>query len=200
MRKQLATIAIIMASVCGNVQAADVEAGKEKASACAMCHGPDGNAINALWPNLAGQDATYLKKQLLDFQNNRRSDPVMSAMALPLTAEEIDNLSAYYATQTPNQGTAKAELVELGARIYRGGNPETNVPACMACHGPSGLGNSAAGYPALSSQNMDYTVKQLNDFKAGNRTNDAAKIMRQVAARMTKQEIEAVSSYINGLH
>ncbi len=200
MRKQLAYIAIIMASLYGNVQAADVAAGQEKSNACAMCHGPDGNAVNALWPNLAGQHPSYIKKQLHDFKAERRNDPVMSAMALPLTDIEIENLAAYFATQTVKPGAAKPELVSLGERIYRGGNPETGVPACMACHGPSGLGNPSAGNPAVANQNMDYVVKQLNDFKAGSRANDTSLAMRQLAARMTKEEIEAVASYINGLH
>jgi len=178
----------------------NIAAGKEKAVVCAGCHGADGNGgADPLWPKLAGQDASYLAKQLTDFKSGARKDPIMSGMAAPLSAADIKNLAAYFASLKAKPGVAKnAELAMQGEKIYRGGNAKTGVSACMSCHGPSGHGIPPR-FPKVSGQNAPYTQKQLLAFKAGTRTNDGD-IMTRIAFRMSEQEIKAVSEYMAGLH
>jgi len=178
----------------------NIAAGKEKAVVCAGCHGADGNGgADPLWPKLAGQDASYLAKQLTDFKSGARKDPIMSGMAAPLSAADIKNLAASFASLKAKPGVAKnAELAMQGEKIYRGGNAKTGVSACMSCHGPSGHGIPPR-FPKVSGQNAPYTQKQLLAFKAGTRTNDGD-IMTRIAFRMSEQEIKAVSEYMAGLH
>ncbi|MGH8604127.1 MAG: c-type cytochrome [Gammaproteobacteria bacterium] len=185
-----------------NVQAqGDVEAGKAKSAVCAACHGPDGNSLAPQWPKLAGQHAAYLEKQLADFKGGKRSDPAMGPVAASLSDDEIPDLAAYYAQQEIAVGKAAKEHVVLGRQVYHGGVQSSGVPACMACHGPSGKGNAAAGFPALRGQHAEYTEKQLQAYASGQRSNDGeGAIMRDIAARLSSKEMQAVASYIQGLH
>lgn len=196
------TAACLWLVLVAPVQAANgnIVAGKEKAVVCAGCHGADGNGgADPLWPKLAGQDASYLAKQLTDFKSGARKDPIMSGMAAPLSAADIKNLAAYFASLKAKPGVAKnAELAMQGEKIYRGGNAKTGVSACMSCHGPSGHGIPPR-FPKVSGQNAPYTQKQLLAFKAGTRSNDGG-IMTTIAFRMSEQEIKAVSEYMAGLH
>ena len=179
--------------------AADAAAGKTKAAACASCHGADGNSANPEWPSLAGQHEKYLIKQLAEFKDGTRANPLMSPMAAGLSEQDMADLAAYFSSQPLKGGEADPELVALGEKIYRGGNATTGVAACMACHGPAGMGNPLANFPRLSGQHAAYTVLQLKAFRAGDRTNDAGLMMRNIASRMTDAEIQAVASYIEGL-
>ena len=178
----------------------NIAAGKAKAVVCAGCHGADGNGgADPLWPKLAGQDASYIAKQLSDFKSGARKDPIMTGMAAPLSAADIANLAAYFASLPTRPGAAKnAELAKQGEKTYRGGNAKTGVSACMSCHGPSGHGIPPR-FPKVSGQNAAYTQKQLLAFKAGTRSNDGD-IMTRIAFRMSEQEIKAVSEYMAGLH
>jgi len=178
----------------------DVSAGKTKSATCAACHGMDGNSANPDWPNLAGQGAAYIEKQLKAFKGDERQNATMAPMAAPLAEQDIADLAAFFAAQTVKVGAAEESLVELGQKIYRGGNPASGVAACIGCHGPGGKGNPAAKFPALSGQHAKYVETQLNAFKAGERNNDAARMMRNTASNMTEQEIKSVASYIQGLH
>jgi cytochrome c553 len=178
----------------------DPEAGKQKAQLCAACHGPDGNSVNAAWPNLAGQGADYLRKQLQDFRLQKRTNEQMSPMAANLSDADIADLAAYFAGQKPKIGAADPAKVEKGQRLYRAGNASRDLPACMACHGPTGAGNPAARYPAVHGQHADYTVAQLEAFRSEKRTNDDGAIMRSIASKMRIADIKAVASYIQGLH
>lgn len=180
--------------------AGDAAAGKAKAAACASCHGADGNSANPEWPKLAGQHDKYLAKQLANFKAGERSNPMMSPMAAPLSDQDMADIAAYFAGQTQNGGKADPALVDAGEKLYRGGNATSGVAACMACHGPNGMGNPQANFPRLSGQHAAYTVNQLKAFRAGQRTNDAGKMMQNIAARMTDDEMKAVASYIEGLH
>jgi cytochrome c553 len=194
----------IIPLACGVSQviaAGDVAAGKAKSATCAGCHGVDGNSANPEWPKLAGQHADYLEKQLHDFKAGEdRNNAMMAPMVAPLSEQDIADLAAYYAAQTVQVGAADEALVELGEKVYRGGNTVTGVAACIGCHGPAGAGNPAANFPALSGQHAKYVENQLYAFKKGERANDAGKMMRNTAAKMTAEEIEAVSSYVQGLH
>jgi cytochrome c553 len=178
----------------------DASAGKTKSATCAGCHGMDGNSANPDWPNLAGQGTDYIEKQLKEFKAGKRQNATMAPMAAPLAEQDIADLAAFYTAQTVKVGAAEESLVELGETIYRGGNPASGVAACIGCHGPRGRGNPAAAFPALSGQHANYVEGQLNAFKAGERSNDAAKMMRDTASNMSEQEIKAVASYIQGLH
>jgi len=125
----------------------------------------------------------------------------MSGMTANLSERDIEDIAAYYASQTRTIGSADPKLVEFGQKIYRSGNNESGVAPCMGCHGPDGAGNPAAGYPALRGQHAKYTESQLHGFAEGKRVNENAKKMMQIlAARMTNREIRAVATYIQGLH
>ncbi len=193
-------LALLFITWASSLQAADLQAGKEKAVLCAACHGADGNSVNPVWPKLAGQHPKYLEKQLHDFKSGKRKNTNMSPMAAPLSDQDIADLALWFSTQKHKPGAADPALVELGSRIYRGGIPEKGVPACTGCHSPTGAGNPGAGYPALSGQHAEYTKIQLEAFRKGERSNDPAGIMRTIASGLSDQEIEALSSYVSGLH
>lgn len=178
--------------------AADLAAGEATAGAiCAGCHMPDGNSVVDMFPKLAGQHAQYLAKQLNDYKSGARKDDTMTGMAATLaTDEDVANVSAFFASKQSTVAAADNSKLALGKDVYRGGNTTTGLPACMGCHSPNGSGNPAAKYPSLAGQHAAYTIKQLNMFRDGSRENDANKMMRNVAAKMTPAEIEAVANYI----
>lgn len=200
MNKPCGLIVLFVLAALHGAAAWAASPGKEKAAACAACHGPDGNSVNPIWPNLAGQHVSYIVKQLSAFKSGDRQDPSMAPMATPLTPQDMQDIAAFYSGQQRRPGVADEKLVDLGQSLYRGGNKESGVPACMACHGPRGSGNPGAAYPALSGQHPAYTVKQLKAYKSGERRTDPAAIMRTIAKRLSAEEIEAVASYTAGLH
>lgn len=178
----------------------DAAAGQAKAAVCAACHGVDGNSANPVWPSLAGQHESYIIDSIESFKNGTRSDVLMTAQANILNEQDTADVAAYFAAQTPTQRTADPALADLGERIYRGGDKEEGVSACIACHGPSGRGNAPAGYPSLTGQHAVYTAKQLVDYKSGARSSDGdAQIMRNIAAELSQEQIDAVAAYIQGL-
>lgn len=175
-----------------------VSKGKTLAGRCVGCHGVGGISSNPEWPSLAGQSASYIAKQLADFKSGARKNPLMSGQAAGLTKAQMADLGAYYAAQKSPRSIAKnAKLARKGEKLYRGGNSKTGVAACMACHGPSGLG-IPPHYPAVTGQHAKYTAAQLRAFKRGTRKNDN-KIMSPIAFRMSHEEINAVSAYMEGL-
>ena len=202
MNKWLVFTAIIslISSISPAWAGGDATAGKAKSATCAGCHGMDGNSVNPEWPKLAGQGDRYLDKQLQDFKGGARNNATMAPMVAALNEQDMADLSAFFSSQTVQLGSADEKLVELGQKIYRGGNAASGVSACTGCHGPSGAGNPAAGFPSLSGQHARYVEIQLNAFKSGERSNDAGKMMRTIASKMTEQEIKAVASYVQGLH
>ncbi len=178
----------------------DPEAGQAKSALCATCHGPDGNSELAINPKIAGQNARYMIKQMQDFKSGARPGPIMAAMVINLSDEDIEDLAAYYAAQTPTLLGADPEVVELAESLYRSGVGELEVTACSACHSPTGTGNAPAGFPALGGQHPEYTLQQLKDFRSGARANDQDGMMRLVTERLTDPELEALASYLAGLH
>lgn len=192
---------LVAAVVPGTAGAAgDPVAGKQKSQTCTACHGADGNSMTPEWPSLAGQGSEYLAKQLADFRAGARKNDLMSPMATSLSDQDIADLAAYYSGQAHKPGAADPALIEAGQRLYRAGDATEGLPACMACHGPTGSGNPAAGYPAVGGQHAAYTAAQLRAFKAEQRANDDAAVMRAIAAKMTNADIDAVAGYIQGLH
>lgn len=166
---------------------------------CAGCHGADGNSAAPANPSLAGQGAEYLNKQLADFKSGERKSPVMGGIVASLSPADMNNLAAYFSGKQAKPGTAKdKDKALLGQKIYRGGVQGSGVPACASCHGVKGQG-IAVQFPRLAGQSAAYTQDQLNKFRTGERANDAAKMMRVIAAKMTPQEMEAVAQYIQGL-
>ncbi|MFC1688807.1 c-type cytochrome [Pseudomonadota bacterium] len=180
----------------------DAAAGETKAAICAACHGADGNSAVPNWPKLAGQHQQYLVRQATLIKANARPVPEMMGITPGLTEQDILDISAYFSQQTASGGVADESKVVLGERIYRAGNPESGVPACMSCHGPAGEGNPLSGYPALAGQHAVYTSTMLTRFRSGENwgADDASsKIMNGSAARLSDDEIEAVASYVQGL-
>ncbi|MBM3347217.1 MAG: cytochrome c4 [Betaproteobacteria bacterium] len=183
----------------------DLAKGQAIASgACAACHGADGNSPTPANPRLAGQIPEYLHKQLLNFKPGgtgkaERANPVMAGFAAMLSADDARNVSAYYATQKPAPGAARnKDTLLLGQRLYRGGDPAKGLAACAGCHGATGSGVPVQ-YPRLAGQYAEYTESQLKAFRAKERGNDAAGMMRSIAAKMSDAEIRAVADYIAGL-
>jgi cytochrome c553 len=201
MTKMLPLIALMSLAAFGSTHAAgDAAAGKTKSATCAACHGPDGNSPTPAFPKIAGQHEGYLVKQLMEYKSGERVNATMNGMAAALSEQDMADLAAYYASQTPTIGTADPAQVELGETIYRYGNQVTGVAACSACHGPAGVGNPMANFPLLQGQHADYTALQLNHFRSGERANDAGAMMRGVAGKMTDEEISAVAQFIQGLN
>lgn len=167
------------------------------ANVCGACHTADGSRGAPANPILQGQHPEYLAKQLAEFKAGKRDNAIMKGFASGLSEEDMRNVAAFYAGKTAKPGTAKnKDLVVLGEKIYRGGIADRNIPACSGCHSPTGAGIPAQ-YPRLAGQHADYTEAQLLAFRGGVRKNSAQ--MSGVAAKMSDQEIKAVSDYIAGL-
>lgn len=197
--KQACTVLLFLIFSC-HIYAGDIIAGKEKSKTCAACHGSDGNSINPVWPKLAGQHPKYIFKQLKDFHSGARTNIQMDALVATLSEEDMQDLAAYFSTQKTKIGYANIETLPLGEKIYRAGDPKKGLPACMACHGPSGAGNSVAAFPAVRGQHAAYTKIQLLAFRDNKRSNDSNKTMQIISEKMTTEEIDAVANYIQGLH
>ena len=178
----------------------DLAKGQAAAMLCAACHGGDGNSAIAINPSLAGQHSQYITKQLMNFKSGERNNAVMKGMVATLaTDDDMKNVAAYFAAQKPRPGVARDQvLVDAGRKIYRGGDGATGVPACMACHSPSGAGIPAQ-YPRLAGQMKEYTLAQLKAFKAGERANDSAAMMRTIASKLSDKQMDALAEYVSGL-
>jgi cytochrome c553 len=182
-------------------------AGATKSAACAACHGPNGNSANPDWPRLAGQSAVYIVEQLRLFRSGVRNNPVMKPLASTLSDQDIDDLAVYYESQTPTGLEADPSFWQAGEALYLRGDRSHEVPACVACHGPAGRGNLAAGYPALRAQQSVYVMKQLNDYASGARYSGAhpetasrnGVMMFTIAKRLSAQQIRDVASYVQGM-
>jgi cytochrome c553 len=159
----------------------------------------DGNSVNPEWPNLAGQHPSYILKQLKDFKAGTRQNPLMSPMAMILSDEDMADLAAWFSAQTVRGGETDPAKLKLGQNVFRAGNVAKQVPPCQGCHGPTGRGNAPAAYPSIQGQHATYVAAQLRAYKAGTRTTDPNQMMRNVAAALSEDEIDAVASYVQGL-
>lgn len=180
----------------------DAKAGEGKATVCAACHGADGNPTDKQYPKLAGQNEAYIARQLQAFKSQKRQNPIMLGFAATLSTQDMHDLGAFFATKAALPGVADEKLLERGQALYRGGDAKLGVPACMACHGPDGRGMAGTGYPQLGGQWADYVTAKLKDWKGGTSWGDDAnaKIMPSIAASLTEADINAVASYVEGLH
>jgi cytochrome c553 len=179
----------------------DADAGQAKSLTCGACHGADGNSVNPVWPSIAGQHATYLVESLQAFKNGTRSEPLMLGQVMMLNDDDMKNLAVYYSGMpAAAKSVSDPAVVDRGERIYRGGNRENATSACIACHGPTGLGSPAAGVPAVKGQYAVYAAMQLRAYASGARTSDGStRVMRDIAAKLSEEDIVALASYMQGL-
>ena len=194
----------------GGAGVGSAEAGAGKSAVCTACHGVNGNSVNPEWPNLAGQNAAYIREQLASFKSKTRNNPIMQPIVDALSEQDMADVAAFFSQQTPNGLEADPSYWKAGEALYRSGDVARSVPACAACHGPAGQGNAGAGYPALRAQHSVYTVKQLQDYLTKNRYRDAADpalvhttrnsaMMTTIAARLSPEDIRNLASYLQGL-
>ncbi|MBE4575255.1 cytochrome c4 [Vibrio navarrensis] len=208
--KKLALILSLLASCsasCSVWAQGNIEAGKAKSQTCVACHGADGNSLLTIYPKLAGQHAKYTEKQLKDLKlgmesagKQGRYDPVMSAMAMPLTEQDMADLAAYYASLPISPNTTPESVVDAGKVLYTAGDAERGLTACIACHGPRGNGTELSGFPKISGQHADYIKAQLQKFRESSRGNDMNAMMRDIAKKLTDDDINTLSQYVGGLH
>jgi cytochrome c553 len=193
------------------VQPGDPVAGQAKAAVCAACHNLDGNSTLTIYPKIAGQHERYIARQLSLFKSGERINPLMVAFAATLSPQDMRNVGAWFASQARLPGVASDEKIPgleesfraRGERLYRIGNVATGMPACRACHGPSGLGNPGAMFPNIGGQHADYVKARLLAFRTGEvwgKGPNANVIMAAIARNLSDQDIDALSSYVQGLH
>lgn len=185
----------------------NIEAGKAKSVTCVACHSADGNSLITQYPKIAGQHPAYLEKQLAELKlgmetsgQKGRYDPVMSPMAMSLSEQDMKDLAAYYSSMPISDNSTPENVVEQGKALYSAGDVERGLTACIACHGPRGNGTELSGFPKISGQHADYIKIQLTKFKAGERQNDLNEMMRDIAIKLTDDEIDTLSKYVGGLH
>lgn len=185
----------------------DPQAGKNKSATCAACHGSDGNSLIEINPKIAGQHAKYLVKQLQDFKTasqtggkEGRNNAVMNGMAVVLSDQDMADLAAYFSSQEAKPGSTPEDVIEAGQALYRGGDSERKITSCISCHGPTGDGTGLANFPDISGQHPAYIKSQLEAFRSGQRANDLNGMMRDIAKRLTDEDIDTLSKYLGGLH
>ena len=207
--RNIALSLTMLFGLIGSANAVDgnAEAGKTKSATCAACHGADGNSNLAMYPKIAGQHAEYIYKQLKEFKHGMetggkegRYDVAMSGMAAPLSDQDMKDLAVYFAEQTMTAGSTPENVVNAGQDLYRGGDMKRGIPACVACHGPRGVGHSLAGFPKVAFQHPEYIKAQLEKFRSGERKNDMNGMMQDIAVKLTDKDIEILSKYMAGLH
>jgi cytochrome c553 len=163
------------------------------AASCNGCHGRAGLSDDAIFPNLAGQGATSIYKQLQDFRSGRRDPAVMGGYVAGLTDGDVRDLAAHYASlAVPVVRQAQTPVDPATRRLVDHGDPMRGIAACAACHGPAGFVTAA---PALQGQQRAYLEVQLQALASGARHNDISAQMRSVARQLTPQEIRALASY-----
>ena len=197
MKKLAIALSIIAITSTPALAEGNAEAGKTKAVTCAACHGADGNSVISMYPKLAGQSANYTAKQLADFKSGERKDPVMAGMVAALSEQDMNDLAAYFAVQTPTAGAGEGSAI--GEKLYFGGDVAKGITACVACHGVKGKGMSQAAFPAVAGQNADYLKKQIASFRNGSRGNDNNSMMRNIAIKLSDNDIDELVKYMSSL-
>jgi cytochrome c553 len=192
------------------------ENGATRSAVCGACHGPTGNSANPEWPNLAGQNAVYIERQLHLLHDDKRvgkpgdaNSALMPAQAKLLSDQDMQDVAAYFSSLVPAGLEADPSYYAAGQKLYQSGDRARGIPACSACHGPVGRGNPVGGYPALRAQHSVYVIKQLGNYASGERyTKDAkgqptggalSSIMQSIAGRLTEADQRDLASYIQGL-
>lgn len=214
LRKFLHVVALTAVTVSGSIASAaeyippEEEARGDPAAAagqvvvCSACHGAEGKAILGEYPNLGGQHYQYLLRQMRHFKAGERYAVLMAGQLEAMSDDQLKNIAAYFTEKPEVSQVAPADAdLAHGERIWRAGIAEKGVPACAACHGPSGAGNGPANFPMLSGQNAGYTALQLRNYREGERDTGGvySQMMRGVAGVMSDEDIEAVAAYAQGL-
>lgn len=203
-----------MAAVHALAKAGDPEKGEQKAAACAACHTADGNSIITMYPKIAGQGERYIAKQLAMYKTKERDNAVMYPFASALSPQDMRDIGAYFSRQKATSGLADESPISggdydgmpfyaVGQKLYRAGDVSRNAPACTACHGPSGEGNPGAQYPSLAGQHASYTETRLKAYRDGavyGKGSRANSVMADVAKNLSDVEIQALATYLEGLH
>jgi len=201
MKRLWILVATISGAIVSNsaLSAGNVETGATKAVVCKACHGANGNSTNPEWPSLAGIGADYIAAQLQNFKDGKRKNAVMAPNAMSLSPDDMANLGAYFDSLTNTGLEADPSYWQAGEKLYRGGDEARGIPACMACHGPTGRGNESAKFPALRGQQSVYVVKQLNDYASGARATSPNGIMETIAKRLAPDDMRNVAAYVQGI-
>ncbi|MEI6268368.1 MAG: cytochrome c [Methylococcaceae bacterium] len=185
LKHPLLVIVLLACFATAPVFAADMAAGEQKATACMGCHGPKGKSSNAQWPNLAAQQRLYLVTQLKAFKAGTRNNPMMQSMATNLSEDDINNLAAYYSSQSAVSAGGDATLAKSG---------QPKATMCLGCHGASAEGNGQ--FPRLAGQHPNYLVKQLSNFKEGERKNGH---MQAIAGTLSDEDMKILAAYFGAL-
>ncbi len=185
-----------------SIMLGDAKAGEAKSAVCGACHGVDGNSADATYPKIAGQNESYMVRQLIQFKSGKRMNPIMMPFASTLSEQDMHDLGAFFASKRATPGQSDDAYVKRGQELFRAGDSKLGVPACLACHGPAGRGMAGAAYPQLAGQWADYTSAKINEWRSGTTWGDDehARIMPDIAKRLSDQDIAALSSYVQGLH
>ena len=184
----------------------DATKGSQLVESCAACHGADGNSISTDWPKLSGQNQRYLYEQLMYFRDGDRMNALMMSVTpylQTLSDDDLKNIAAFYSQYKTTVGQAKndEELLSHGTQLYRFGNIKKQIPACTSCHAVYGQGNSLAGYPAVSGQQIGYLTSSLKAYRSKERNSgESSIIMQSIAENLTDYEIEALANYMHGLY
>ena len=190
---------LLLCTIAAPAGAGDAAAGAAKSAVCGACHGATGNSTNPEWPNLAGQHESYIAAQLALFKQGVRDNILMMPNTSALSDQDMLDLGAHFEQQTPAGLEADPSNYKIGEILYRGGDAERGLPACIACHGPRGKGNGPARYPALRAQHAVYAYNQLKAYAEGRRRTSGNDIMQVIASRLTDEEMRALASYTQGL-
>ncbi len=188
-----------MPAATAAIPVGDAQAGATKSVVCQACHGANGNSVNPEWPSLAGLGAGYIAEQLKNFKEGKRQNPIMMPNAMALSPQDMADLAAYFDSQKNTGLEADPTYWKAGEKLYRGGDAAHGIPACMACHGPTGAGNEPAKFPALRGQHSVYVMKQLTDYASGARGTGPNGIMQTIAKRLSQEQMRDVASYVQGM-
>lgn len=205
---QVVALAILLSAGLASAQPqesailGDAAAGEGKSAVCGACHGADGNSALAMYPKLAGQNESYIARQLTQFKSGKRENAIMMPFASMLSEQDMHDVGAYFATKQATPGEADEAYVKRGQQLYRAGDSKLGVPACMACHGPAGRGMAGSAYPQLAGQWTEYVSAKLTEWRGGTLWGDDehARIMPDIANRLSDADIAALASYMQGLH
>ena len=191
-------VAALGLSVAAPAFGDDAKAKEIVAKVCATCHGQDGNSTIPTFPKLAGRHPDYLARELQQFISGKRKSDVMAPIAAALDPGDFQALGEYFGAQKPTSGVVlDAQAAAAGRKLYDDGNEEAGVPACGGCHGLDATGTRR--FPRLAGQHREYLLGQMYNFRNDLRNHDAARFMREVAKRMSDEEIKAVVEYLAGL-
>jgi cytochrome c553 len=176
----------------------DPVAGKSESSLCQGCHGEEGISFVDLIPDLAGQYAPYIAKQLRDCQSGARTHQIMSAISKSVSDTELADIASYFAGLKKMQGEGSGGN-PVAEKLFQKGNPARGIPSCAGCHGENGKVPAIATYPVIGGQHKAYLRVQLIHWRSGDRSNSPDGVMNKAAKTLTDTEIESLSDYISGL-